>query len=69
MVAHLRGLPIRDSVDAVGFDADTTVVVDCNNQDRATLWGDPPSPQPGDRDHYDTFIARLTAAYAERFGP
>jgi hypothetical protein len=68
MVNHLRGLPIRDSVDETGFDAYATIVVDCDNQGPAFLWTDPPAPQPGERDHYDTFIARLSDAYARRFG-
>jgi hypothetical protein len=67
MVNHLRGLPIRDKVDAPGFDAFATIVVDCDNQGPVTLWTDPPAPQPGDRDHYDTFISRLARIYAERF--
>ena len=41
-----------------------TVVVDCDNQEATTLWTDPPSPQPGDRDHYDTFVQRIARAYA-----
>jgi hypothetical protein len=64
MVNHLRGLPIRDTADGFGFDAYATIVVDCDNQGPATLWTDPPSPQPGDRDHYDTFVQRIAAAYA-----
>lgn len=68
MVNHLRGLPIRDAVDGIGFDAYATIVVDCDNQGPAFLWTDPPSPQPGDRDHYDTFIERLSSAYASGFG-
>jgi hypothetical protein len=68
MVSHLRGLPIRDSLDAAGFDAYATVVVDCDNQGPAFLWTDPPSPQPGDRDHYDTFLNRLASGFSERFG-
>jgi hypothetical protein len=68
MINHLRGLPIRDTVDGFGFDAYATIVVDCDNRGLATLWIEPPAPQPGDRDHYDTFIARLSAAYASRFG-
>jgi hypothetical protein len=67
MVNHLRGLPIRDSVDATGFDAYATIVVDCDNQGPAMLWTDPPAPQPGDRDHYDQFISRLAGAYENRF--
>jgi hypothetical protein len=64
MVNHLRGLPIRDTVDGFGFDAYATIVVDCDNQGPATLWTDPPAPQPGDRDHYETFVRRIAQAYA-----
>ncbi|MBX3413630.1 MAG: hypothetical protein KF708_13145, partial [Pirellulales bacterium] len=67
MVAHLRGLPIRDSIDESGFDAFATVILDCDNQGPAALWTDPPAPQPGDRDHYDTFIRRIAEAYSARF--
>jgi hypothetical protein len=67
MVAHLRGLPVRDAVDGSGFDACATIVVDCDNQGPAKLWTDPPAPQPGDRDDYATCIARLARRYAERF--
>jgi hypothetical protein len=67
MVNHLRGLPVRDTVDEVGFDAYATVVVDCDNQGPASLWKGPPAPQPGDPDHYGTFLARLSAAYRDRF--
>lgn len=68
MVDHLRGLPIRDSLDDAGFDAYATVVVDCDNRSPARLWTADPAPQPGDGDHYDTFIERLAAAYDQRFG-
>jgi hypothetical protein len=67
MAAHLRGLPIRDTVDGFGFDAYATIVVDCDNQGPTTLWTEPPAPQPGERDHYDTFIVRLAGAYTARF--
>lgn len=67
MVNHLRDLPIRDTIDGIGFDAYATIVVDCDNQGPAALWTDPPAPQLGDRDHYDTFIARLAHAYESRF--
>ncbi len=56
------------SVEETGFDAYATVVVDCDNQGPAFLWTDTPAPQPGDRDHYDTFILRLSSAYANHFG-
>jgi hypothetical protein len=67
MVRHLRGLPIRDQIGQVGFDAYCTMVVDCDNQEGASLWEGPPAPQPGDRDHYETFMARLARFYTERF--
>jgi hypothetical protein len=68
MINHLRGLPIRDSVDSTGFDAYATVVVECDNQGPATLWTVPPSPQPSERDHYETFLSRISQAFGERFG-
>lgn len=68
MVRHLRGLPIRDSVGQVGFDAYATIVIDCDNQNDAKLWTSPPAPQPGDADHYETFLERLCRFYVERFG-
>lgn len=67
MVTHLRGLPIRDNVGKVGFDAYTSVVVNCDNIHAVHLWTDPPAPQPGDADHYDTFIARISRFYDSRF--
>jgi hypothetical protein len=67
MVTHLRGLPIRCQPSEPGFDAYATLVVSCDNQGPATLWTDDPAPQPGDRDHYDTFIERIAKAYTERF--
>jgi len=67
MIRHLRGLPIRDVPGEVGFDAYATVVVDCDNQTDCTLVEAPPAPQPGDSDHYETFLGRISRAYAERF--
>lgn len=67
MVRHLRGLPIREQVGQVGFDAYCTFVVDCDNHSPVILWNDPPAPQPGDRDHYETFIERVARFYTERF--
>jgi len=67
MVTHLRGLPIRERVGQIGFDAYCTMVVECDNQTSATLWEATPAPQPGDRDHYETFINRIARFYAERF--
>lgn len=67
MVNHLRGLRVRDSVNDVGFDAFCTFVVDCDNQSQCTLYTASPAPQKGDRDHYDTFIERISRCYGERF--
>jgi hypothetical protein len=68
MVKHLRGLPVRESTAEVGFDAYTTVVLECDNQTSCKLWEDAPAPQPGDRDHYEMFIQRIIRFYEERFG-
>ncbi|MGC3971635.1 MAG: hypothetical protein QM775_31105 [Pirellulales bacterium] len=67
MVNHLRGLPIRSSLDEPGFDAFATIVIDCDNQQPAGLINAPPAPQPGERDHYDTFVESIARAYTERF--
>jgi hypothetical protein len=67
MVAHLRGLPIRERIGEVGFDAYCTMVIECDNQTCCNLWQDPPAPQPGDRDHYETFLNRIAKFYRERF--
>jgi hypothetical protein len=68
MVNHLRGLPIRESIEGVGFDAYCSILVECDNQGPARLWTQPPAPQPGDPDHYSSCIARIGEAYASRFG-
>jgi hypothetical protein len=67
MITHLRGLPIREGVGQVGFDAYATIVIDCDNQSPATLWTHPPAPQPEDRDSYATFLQRAVRFYTERF--
>lgn len=67
MVEHLRGLPIRTGLGTAGFDAYTTVVIDCDNQGPATLWTAAPAPQPGERDHYETFLTAAVKAYEDRF--
>jgi hypothetical protein len=69
MIKHLRGLPIRSMVGAVGFDAYATFVVDCDNVGPVSLWSRSPAPQPGDKDHYDTFLSQISTAYTTRFGP
>jgi hypothetical protein len=67
MVSHLRGLPIRDEVGRVGFDAYSSVVVECDNVTKVKLWTDPPAPQTGEKDHYATFIDRICRFYDEPF--
>ncbi len=67
MVRHLRGLPVRDDASSVGFDAYATIVVRCDNQGPATLWTEPPAPQPGAPDHYDALVARIVRFYEGRF--
>jgi len=68
VVEHLRGLIVRDTPDTVGFDAFTTIVVNCDNTGPCTLHTAEPAPQPGDRDHYETFLQRISCAYADRYG-
>jgi hypothetical protein len=67
MVEHLRGLQIRERIGEVGFDAYCSVLVDTDNVSYVRLWTAPPAPQPGERDHYDTFVQRIVAFYEQRF--
>jgi hypothetical protein len=67
MVKHLRGLRVRENPGEVGFDAFATIVIDCDNVGPCVLWTAFPAPQPGDRDHYPTFLGRINAAYTARF--
>lgn len=67
MIQHLRGLRFRDEMGQVGFEAYSTIVIDCDNQGPATLWADPPAPQPGDLDEYTTFLRRVCGFWEERF--
>lgn len=67
MIRHLRGLPLRDNIDDTGFDAYSTIVVDCDNQGPVRLWTEPPAPQLGDNDHYPSFIQRIVTAFELRF--
>jgi hypothetical protein len=67
MVSHLRGLKLRDKTDQVGFDAFSQAIVDCNNQNGASLHEGVPAPQHGDADHFDTFLQRIDLAFQERF--
>lgn len=67
MVTHLRGLKMRDGVGDVGFDAFATIVINCDNVGPCTLHTTSPAPQPGELDHYLTFLRRISAAYVERY--
>ncbi len=71
VVQHLRGLPLRDAVGQVGFDAYATIVVENDNTvatpNNVHVHLDPPAPQPGDPDHYETFVTRICRFYEERF--
>ena len=67
MIRHLRGLLVRNEIGQVGFDAFCTFVVDCDNQTDCKLHTVDPDPQPGDLDHYNTFLDRITRFYEERF--
>jgi hypothetical protein len=67
IVEHLRKLPRRDRVDTVGLDALCTFVVELDNQGRVAPWTAPPAPQPGDLDHYDTFLHDICQAYERWF--
>lgn len=71
LIQHLRGLPIRQAIGRVGFDAYSTVVVDNDNTvttpNNVRLQTDPPAPQPGDQDHYATFLTRICDLYNQRF--
>lgn len=67
MVAHLRGLKMRDRVGEQGLDAYSSFVISCDNQGPATLWTDPPAPQAGDAHYYPLFLDRLCRSYTERY--
>jgi hypothetical protein len=67
MVAHLRTLPIRNSITSIGLDAYSTFIIDADNQGHVALHKGPPAPQKGDPHSYETFLDRICAAYSERF--
>lgn len=67
MIEHLRGLVMRNGVGEVGFDAFAVIVINCDNIGPCTLHTDSPAPQPGDPHHYQSFVNRITSAYAERY--
>jgi hypothetical protein len=67
IVDILRGLQRRSDVGAVGFDAFSTIVIDCDNLGPCKLHEGPPAPQQGDLDFYNAFIDDISRAYAARF--
>lgn len=67
MITHLRGLPVRDSVNGVGFDAYCTFVLDLDNQGRVALHLGLPSPQRDDPDRYEVFVERIARLFEDRF--
>lgn len=67
MIEHLRGLSTRDGTTGVGFEAFCVIVIDCDNVSCANLWTNPPAPQLGDPDHYETFVTRVAGFYSDRF--
>jgi len=68
MVAHLRKLPRRGIADAIGLDAYCSFVIDADNQGHVAAHDAPPAPQPGEVDHYESFLSDICATYTERFG-
>jgi len=67
MLRHLRRLPIRDDLTGIGFDAYCNFVVDLDNQGHVSHYSGLPAPQPGDPDHYETFLQRICSSYKARF--
>jgi len=67
IVEHVRKLQRRSRVGQVGFDALATIVIDCDNTGACLLHTSPPAPEPGEPDHYNTFISDISRAYVERF--
>jgi hypothetical protein len=67
MVNHLRGLVSREAVGNVGFDAFAIIVINCDNVGPCTIHTGAPAPQPGDPDHYDSYVERVSRFYTERF--
>ena len=67
VIEKLGTLPLRESNSGVGFEAFTSFVVNCDNQGPAAAWDNAPAPQPGDHDHYLTFLQRICRFYTERF--
>lgn len=68
----LRKLPRRTHpAEGPGLEAAAILVVDCDNAPRnpkAALFTRPPAPQPGDPDHWASFVRRLCDLYVDRWG-
>jgi hypothetical protein len=67
LMRYLRRMKVRDSLNETGWDAYCHIVISCDNLGPCTLVTDPPAPQPGDSDHYETFLARLVTLFDRRF--
>lgn len=67
IVEHLRRLERRENIGDAGFDAFSTIVTDCDNTGGCALHESDPAPQPGELDHYRSFIDHMSRAYAARF--
>ncbi len=67
-IGTVRQLPRRSRASEAGYDALAITVVRCRNDGSPVeLVAGPPSPEPGDIDHYETMISRLSHLYAVRF--
>ena len=67
MVNHLRGLKRRSTSEGVGFDAFSTIVVDCDNVGPCSLHTAAPAPQAGESDEYRTFLLTVARLYTDRY--
>jgi hypothetical protein len=67
LMEYLRRMRIRDTLNETGFDAYCHIVINCDNLGPCTLVTARPAPQPGDRDHYGTFLDRLVELMDQRF--
>jgi hypothetical protein len=67
MVNHLRGLKRRSDASDVGFDAFSTIVVDCDNVGPCSLHSTAPAPVLGEADEYRTFLRTIAQLYTDRY--
>jgi hypothetical protein len=68
VIEKIREIPRRAGVGTVGFDALAIVVVEAKNDgSRVRLVTEPPAPQLGDIDHYESMIRRVAQVYESRF--